>query len=284
MLEQITFINHINEKMEWGKNGIYVNHNDLHDYSWGFTSDNSKISSFSMRVVTKTIPIIICCSSQEKGLLLKNRLLEYADKDVLAMQHGKIIIGGYYLKCYITGSKKSKYLINKGYLETTLTVTTDYPHWVKEGKTSFRVNGATVAEGTGQDPAGNRRNFDYNADFPYDYMSGMKGKTLNNTGFVETNFRLIIYGAAVNPAIYIAGHCYQVNCSIDEGEYLTIDSLAKTIRLTKQNGTTENYFNYRNRDSYIFQKIPAGDNKVAWNNTFGFDAILLDERSEPKWI
>lgn len=284
MLEQITFINHINEKMEWGKNGIYVNYNDLRDYSWNFTSDNNQISSFNMGIVTKSVPIIICCSSEEEGLLLKNRLLEYADKDVLALQHGKIIIDDYYLRCYVTGSKKSKYLVNKGYLETTLTIATDYPHWVKEGKTSFRANGTVIADGAGQAPVGSKRNLDYNVDFPYDYMSGMKGKTLNNSGFVGTNFRLIIYGAVINPTIYIAGHCYQVNCSVGEGEYLTIDSLAKTIRLSKKGGETENCFNYRNRNSYIFQKVPPGDNAVTWDNTFGFDVILLDERSEPKWI
>lgn len=282
MLEEITFINHINEKMEWGRNGIYVNNNDLRDYSWSFTSDNSRISAFHMGVAAKTIPIIICCSSEEKGIELKNRLLEYADKDVLALQHGKIIVGDYYLRCYITGSKKSQYLIHKGYLETTLTVTTDYPHWIKEGKTSFRMNG-TVVKDEDQVISGGRRNFDYNADFPYDYMSGMKGRTLNNTGFIETNFKLIIYGVAVNPTIYIAGHCYQVGCSVGEDEYLTIDSIAKTIKLTKQDGSVENCFNYRNRESYIFQKVPAGDNAVTWDNTFGFDIILFDERSEPKW-
>ena len=284
MLEQITFINHINEKMEWGRNGIYVNYNNLRDYSWSFTSENNKISAFDMGIVTKSVPIIIYCSSQEEGLMLKNRLLEYADKDVLALQHGKLIIGDYYLKCYITGSKKSKYLIDKGYMETTLTVTTDYPHWIKEQICSFRMDGTAVSAEADEAEAGSKRNFDYNADFPFDYMSGMKGKTLNNTGFVETNFRLIIYGAVINPSIYIAGHCYQINCSVGNNEYLTIDSLSKTIKLVKQDGATENCFNYRNRESYIFQKVPAGDNVVSWDHSFGFDVILFDERSEPKWI
>lgn len=284
MLERITFINHMNEKMEWGRNGIYVNYNGLHDYSWSVSSDNNRISAFRMGIATKSVPIIICCSSEEEGLRLKNRLLEYADKDVLALQHGKLIIGDYYLRCYITGSKKSRYLVNKGYLEAALTVTTDYPHWIKEETTSFRTNGTVVTENGGQAVAAGKRNLDFHADFPYDYASAMKGKKLGNTGFIGTNFRMIIYGAAVNPAVYIAGHYYQVNCLVDEDEYLTIDSIAKTITLTKRDGTAENCFNDRNRDSYIFQKIPAGDNTVAWNHTFGFDVTLFDERSEPKWI
>ena len=281
MFEQIKFMNHINEVMEWGKNGTFVNYNDLHDYSWDFTSDNNKISSFKMGIVKKTIPIIICCDSEEQGVLMKNMLMEYAEKDVLALQHGKIIIGDYYLKCYITGSKKGKYLESKGYLTATLTVTTDYPQWVKESTVSFRTDGSVVTN-TPQETSA-KRNFDFNYDFPYDYTSGMRNKTLNNTGFVGTNFKLIIFGAAVNPAVHIAGHTYKVNCEVQAGEHLTIDSLSKTVILTRVDGTEVNEFNHRNRASYIFKEIPSGNNAVTWDGDFGFDVVLLEERSEPKW-
>lgn len=281
MFEQIKFMNHINEVMEWGKNGTFVNYNDLHDYSWDFTSDNNKISSFKMGIVKKTIPIIICCDSEEQGVLMKNRLMEYAEKDVLALQHGKIIIGDYYLKCYITGSKKGKYLESKGYMTATLTVTTDYPQWVKESTVSFRTDGSVVTD-TPQEISA-KRNFDFNYDFPYDYTSGMRNKTLNNTGFVGTNFKLIIFGAAVNPAVHIAGHTYKVNCEVQAGEHLTIDSLSKTVILTRVDGTEVNEFNHRNRASYIFKEIPSGNNAVTWDGDFGFDVVLLEERSEPKW-
>lgn len=280
MLERIKFINHINESMEWGKNGIYVNYNDLRDYAWEHTADNNKISSFSKGIDSKSIPIIISCSSETEGLAIKNRLFEITEKDVLANIHGKIIIGDYYLKCFITGSKKDNYLINKGYLETTLTVLTDYPMWIKESTTIFRNNG--VVSGNSQ-VVTQKRNFDYQYDFPFDYTSEMKNKTLNNTGFVGTNFKLIIFGACINPAVHISGHTYQVNCEVSENEYLTIDSLTKKITLTRYNGEQVNCFNYRNRDSYIFTPIPAGNNIVTWDGNFGFDVVLLEERSEPKW-
>ncbi len=283
MLEKIRFVNHMQEEMVWGEQGVYANSSDLHDYSWDCTSDSYRISLFDKGVVTKTIPLVICCSSENEGLGIKNRLLEIAEKDVLALEHGRLVIGEYYLKCYITGSKKSNYLLNKGYMETTLTVTTDYPQWIKETLTSFRRNG-DVLSNDGEAVAGEKRNLDFQVDFPYDYMSEMKGKTLNNTGFSSVNFRLTIYGPAVDPEIYISGHRYQVDCLVEENEYLTIDSIAKTILLTKQDGTIENYFHQRNRDSYIFEKIPAGMNMVTWDMSFGFDVITFEERSEPKWI
>ena len=279
MLEKIRFVNHMNEEMALGSSGIFVNYNDLHDYAWDVTKKNNKISSFSKGVVKKTIPLILCCTSESEGLMAKNKLMEIAEKDILANTHGKIIIGDYYLKCFITGSKKKKYLINKGYMEVNLTVTTDYPQWVKETITSFRVNGDIITDTEETE----KKNFDYNYDFPHDYTSGMKNRTLNNSGFVGSNFKIIIYGAVVNPAIHIAGHTYEVECEIGKNEYLTIDSLDKTVVLKKSDGTTVNYFNLRNRDSYIFQTIPSGKNTVLWNNSFGFDVILYEERSEPKW-
>lgn len=277
MLEKLKFINHINESMVWGSKGIYVNYNNLRDYAWDHTSDNDRISSFKKGIVTKTIPIVISCDSEEEGLNIKNRLFEIAEKDVLALTHGKIIIGDYYLKGFITGSKKSNYLVSKGYLQTNLTVLTDYPKWVKETTTSFRASGSSSQITT------EKRNFDYQFDFPFDYTSEMKNKTLNNTGFVGTNFKFIVYGACINPAIHISGHTYQIKCEVSENEYLTVDSLTKKITLTRYDGTEVNCFNLRNRDSYIFKEIPAGNNIVTWDGDFGFDVILFEERSEPRW-
>lgn len=120
-------------------------------------------------------------------------------------------------------------------------------------------------------------------DFAYNYASELHGNTLNNAGFIGTNFRLIIYGACTTPTIYISGHRYQVNRIVEANEYLTIDSVEKTITLTKRNGEIVNCFNFRDRDSYIFEKIPSGSNVVSWNGDFGFDIVLIEERSEPKW-
>lgn len=162
-------------------------------------------------------------------------------------------------------------------MKATLTVVTDYPQWIKESTVTFRSSADSIATD------GEKRNLDFNVDFAYDYASELLGKTLNNTGFVGTNFRLVIYGAVTNPTIFIAGHRYQVNYVVEANEYLTIDSVQKTITLTKRNGEVVNCFNFRDRDSYIFEKIPSGNNSVNWNGEFGFDVILVEERSEPKW-
>lgn len=290
MLEKIRYVNHLGEEIAFGMGGIYVNCNELHDYTWTHTAYNQKISSFSTGIVTKTLPVVIFCSSEQEGLELKNKLMEYSVKDVIAMQHGKIFIGEFYLKCFITASKKKNYLYQKGYMEVTLTITTDYPQWIREKIVSFRkrmekqkkeivVNneetGAIRSE---------KRNFDYNYDFGYDYKNDYVVKPFENIGVIETNFRLLVYGPCINPEINIAGHTYQVNVQVPDGAVLTVDSLVKQIYMTDAAGKETNCFNLRNRNSYIFKRIPAGKLNVATDGTVEFDVVIIEERCEPEWI
>ena len=271
MLEQLKYKNHVNEVFEFGKNGIFVNLNELHDYEWKVTKKSNKISAMNRDVSKRKLPVIIICDTEEKGIAARNRLFEVVEKDVLANKHGMIIIGDYYFKCFVTKSQKKDYLKSKRYMTLTLTLTSDFPYWVKE---------TTVCFGVGSKSTGGK-NLDFAFDYPFDFYS--ESEELNNTGFVASNFRMVIYGACINPKVYVSGHLYQVDCDVGSGEYLTIDSVSKKIYLTANDGTTTNVFNLRNRDSYIFEKIAAGKTVVSWSGDFGFDITLLEERSEPKW-
>ncbi len=273
MLEKFIYKNHMNEIITFGESNIFANQNDLHDYSWDVTSKNNKISSFKKGIISKSIPVYIICKTEKEGIAIRNKIFEVCEKDVLVGKHGTIMVGDYYLKCYVKASKKSEYLKLKHMMKLTLQITTDEPYWIKETMTTFNYGAGAAGS-----------NLDYNNDFPYDYSSNLLGLQLNNTGFVPVNFRMRIYGACENPKVTIAGHEYEVAVSLADNEYLTIDSIKKTIVLTHTDGSTENCFNLRNKESYIFEKIPVGLNNVSNNGDFKFDVTLLEERGEPKWI
>ena len=382
MLEQLKYKNHLNEVFEFGKDGIFVDTSDLHDYEWKVTSKNNRISAFDYSVSKRTLPVIIICKTEEDGIAARNRLLEVTEKDIIAMQHGRIIIGDYYFRCFVTKSQKKDYLTNKRYIRMTLTLTSDFPYWVKETTSTFRSplqiegDGTIVAleETTWTTPKGEfpgvfkpntpltlvsgityfvnwngteypclaidrthvdgskiialgkyaafngvgseapfsiivsngivieatdvnlssavtvsikhvigGNNLDMSHDIPYDFAGDMANKTLVNSGFTATNFRMVIYGACNNPAVYVSDHLYQVNCELGATDYLTIDSITKKIFVTAADGTVTNVFNLRNRDSYIFEMIPPGQNIVSWEGNYGVDITLIEERSEPKW-
>lgn len=271
MQERLQYKNHMGEVIDFGKAGIYVSANDLHDYNWTTSQKNGRISSFKRDVATRTLPVVIFCSTVSEGVAARNRLLEVAEKDVLAKKPGRIIIGEYYFECYIIGSKKSQYLASRRKMNAELTISSDKPYWVRESAHSFRKKGTSDA------------GLDYPFDYLFDFTSAFRQAKLVSTDFTASNFRMIIYGACSSPVVYVSGHAYAVNCEIAEGEYLTIDSVAKTVTKTATDGTITNVFNLRGRDSYIFEKIGTGDSTVIWDGDFGVDIILLEERSEPKW-
>lgn len=275
MLEQLVYKNHLGEVFEFGKNGIFVNCNELHDFEWDITAKNNRIAYIGhTKIKQRKIPIRIICDNVADGIAAKNRLYEVMEKDTLAMKYGQIVLGGYYFRCFATRSQKKNYLLNKGMLEVTLTVSTDKPVWVKETTHTFLPPSAASSDTQG---------LGYPYGYPYDYVADINAQSCSNPSFSASNFKLVFFGACRDPAVTIGGHTYSVECDIGHGEYLTIDSTAKTIYLTQNDGTKVNYFRFRNKEQYVFEKIPSGTNSVAWDGTFGFDLILLEERSEPKW-
>lgn len=274
MLEQLKYQNHLGEIFEFGKDGIFVDTNDLHNYEWDITRKGNKISKFDRSADDKKLPVKIICKSDALGIAARNRLHEVTEKDVLAGKHGKILIGDYYYKCFVTKSEKSNYLLTKRLMDVKLTLSTDNPVWVRETTNVYRKLGAGGGSGAF---------LDFNFDYPIDYMAETASGTLIGSGVADSKFRMIIYGACTYPVVYINGHIYSVNCTIGANEYLTIDSDTKKIFLTANDGTIINLFNKRNRESYIFKPIPPGQNYVTWEGDYGIDIVLIEERSEPKW-
>lgn len=252
MLEQVKYRNHLGEEISFSENGIYVKSSDLHDYAWEYAERSGKISSFKRNIIQKKIEIVILCDNEGAGIQKRNFLMEYCEKDVIAKQPGKIIVNGYYLKCYVIASTKTEYLKSKKRMYVSLILLSDEPFWIKE----------VMPE--------------YNSDYQ-----------MTNPLTQAANFRLEINGLAESPAmITIGGTNYGISDTVASGETLVIDSLTKEV-YKLVNGEKVNVFNKRLRtdsNDYVFRKIPAGSNTVRRSSNFTWSMILYDERSEPKWI
>lgn len=272
MLEKITFKNHMGESIQFGEGGLYLNNNELRSYKWNYSSKNNKISYFQRETQEKKIPVVIVPpNDRTEGNDIMNRLMELGDRDVLAKEPGRITVGDYYLDCYLFANEKSKYDLRLGVFYADLTVVTDKPAWIKETTQVF--NNYSGDEGF----------LDHPYDFPYDFTSPNKIRRLDNTGFVDSDFKMIIYGEVTDPTIFIGGYEYSVTGHVGAREYLEIDSREKTVVLVQNNGNRVNWFSHRNKENYIFKKMPAGVSNVSWVGTYRFDIVLFEERSEPKW-
>lgn len=128
----------------------------------------------------------------------------------------------------------------------------------------------------------NAKEFPY--DFPYDLLSNNIVASIYNSGLTEQDARIIIYGPAVSPQISIGNNSYAVNCTVEEGEILIIDTKAKTIVLRGTDGKETNVFSLREPRTDFFRKIEVGMNSILWDGSFGMDVVLFEERSIPEWI
>lgn len=275
MLDNFIFENHLGLRFDGLGCGVYLNYNELRDYSWSYDTINSRISRFYRPAASRKIPLVVCCDSAEDAVTVMNRLHELAEADIEAKIPGKVYVGDYYTNGYITASKKGKYLFDKRLCYIELTLTSDDPAWYREQPHAFASGeGSSIGIGSGTD---------YPYDFPYDYALAMNGRNVFCDSVGNNAFRLLIYGEATNPSVVIGGHAYTINGTIGAGESLLIDSLAKTITLTTALGNKINWFDKRGREDYIFEPIPSGQNTVSWNGTFGFDLTVIEKRSEPKW-
>jgi hypothetical protein len=276
MLENFIYENHLGQRFVGLENGVYLNENELRDYTWEYDVINNRISRFYRSVSSRKLPLVICCSTTQEANRVRNRLLELAEADIDAMLPGKIITGEYYTTGFITESKKSDYRIDGRFCMTNLVLTSQDPAWSRE---TVHVFGSSD-EGA----AASRSGFDFPFDYDYDYSVSTASRQVVNDTVKSSKFKLKIYGEATDPAVMINGHAYKVNGMIKAGESLLIDSLNKTITLTTASGSKVNWFNNRDRHDYIFEPIPPGVNNVIYNGSFKFDLTIIEERSEPRWI
>lgn len=267
--EQLIYENHLGKKLTFGDgSGLYVNENDLRDYNWSYTEVNDRIKKFYRKITNFKIPAVVLSPNEEVATDIKNKLMEYADEDILAEQEGKLWIGDYYLSCYITGSSKSKYSRTKKRTIFNLTVTSDKPRWTKEEDIYLRTKEVGMAGG-----------FDYAFEYGVDYGSMIQ--KIVNKNFAKCDFKLIVYGPVSSVYVAIGSNVYELDQVLNAGEYAIIDSREKKTYRVDAIGRKTNIFNKRNRGYNLFAKIPPGVNSIDRNTMV--DITLYYERSEPLW-
>lgn len=274
MLDKFFYENNNGKRVVFGEGGLYANYNDLRDYEWSYSDDNNIIGGFYKEPVKKSLPVVIVKNSLAERIAVRNSLFEVFESDILAGKKGRIYIGNWYLKCWITAIENSSYLMHRDFTKADLTVITDEPFWIKEEIFSYSAVNVSASGG-----------IDFPFDLPIDLQSSNVGQnTVSNSQIFPAAFKITVYGPSSNPVmIKIGGHTYQVNVGLNSGENLVIDSMNKTITKGLQDRAETSVMRYRYKKGSIFEEIQPGQNELIWSGDFGFDVLLYHKRSEPDW-
>lgn len=268
-------VNSDRETLDLFSLGIYANYNNLRDFEWSVTSNNNIITGFERNIVSKSLPLVICCD-ENKATDIKNKLYEHFEKDVLNKKSGYFIINNYKFNCYVIRSIKSNYLISKRVLYVTLDIVSDEAFWTKETYYTLpRSNRIATRE------INNIKKYTYQYPFTY---SSLRNVQVIDSGFASSDVIIRFFGYCENPYVNIKGKIYQVFYACERDEYIEINTKDRTVFKIGKLGEKTNIFNYRDKQfDDFFRKIEPGDNQVAWDGTYDVEIVVLERRSEPKW-
>ena len=204
---------------------------------------------------------------------LINRFASITEPDILAEQPGKLYVGDDYLLCYITVNSKADFNRTGKHVQVELTILAPHPVWFRTAEFSYFPGGGT------QTTAGKK----YPLQYPYKYAFDGTDQMYDNDHYAPALARIIIYGHAENPQFSIDGHVYLVNDTVQSGERIEIDQLARTVVKVYANGSRENIFGKRGKQYSVFEPLPPGKHMLVSSGAFGIDIKLFQERSEPEW-
>ena len=253
----------------------------LLNYEWDYSMDSydgRPRMTGKRKSAKRNADIIVSAKSEMDCLHQVSTLSDFFDADVLSGMSGRLYVGSGYLRCFIAKNNTSdKYLETRKML-VEVEILPDGEDWIYESKYTFQP----------QEASGSGNNLDYPHDYPFDYYNGMSSRILLNEAISDADFEMVVYGPCENPEILIGSHKYHVNCQLETGEYLVINSLSKKIYKVKNDGEQVNQYNLQDRDWYVFQKVASGSHSVSWSGLFGFDITMYpasaDTLSERKDI
>lgn len=275
---EIYYVNHAGQRVDFtGENYKMLAVSDLFDYRWEYTTTGVStfhIASFNKRFVERLVPLVISAETKAEYYQKITIFLEIIDSDVSSGVPGRLYVGETYLQCFFVASEKPKRYLNTRTTTINLRLIAENGNWICEERKRFLPVAASVRED----------GLDYPHDYTFDFCSNLTNQRMVNSNYAASDFEMIIYGPCLNPAISVGMHTYEVEADLRTGEYMVVNSLAKKVYKTKNDGEQVNLFYARGRDYYIFEKIPSGAVSVSWSGSFGFDITLLSERSEPVWI
>lgn len=252
----------------------------FHQYGWSENatqkSKGSAVYGFDRESVTYKLTLTLRGSLYSRKERL-NDLTNSFEYDVVNLTPGRFWYGEYYIDGFVKAASNEISDVFNNWTNVIADIYCPYPFWIWEQEKKF------FPESRGKGEAYAYLDYDY--DYPYDYsrpQSGTQNWKIDH--FTASNFKMTIYGPCTNPRITINGHVYQVYETLENDEHMIIESTGKTIKKYLSNGTVQNIFAKRRKDSSVFELLPHGELLISWNAEFGFDIVAYRERSVPEWI
>lgn len=251
----------------------------FHDYEWVVKTVSrdigEKVVKFTKEAKVYQITFTVRGKLDERKEII-DTLTDAFETDIISLSPGQIYFGDWYINCYMRAKKTGISETWNNWTELSVDVYCPYPSWIHEENRSFpAISDKSESDGF----------LDYEHDYNYDYTMPYGGDVIWQVDhYAPCEYEMIVYGPCVDPRVVINGHIYQVYATLDENDYLKINSRENSVVQYLANGTQRDLYDYRVKiTGSLFEPITPGSVRVVWSGEFGFDLTLFCERSEPRW-
>ena len=270
---KVYYINSENTKIDLLNSPYRIEETDFFSFEWSYNKENRRVKNFYRDVETKKIKIDVNSNNYEEFYTALNNVTDIFNIDISKNVKGRLYFNDYYLECNIFKNDKDLESYVLPYAKVEFSIVADEVQWIKEDEQHFYHTNTSRETDSKK----------YTYKYPYRYGDPGGQMTVSNEGVVDNNILIRIYGPVTDPAVKIGDNLYQVFTTLEENERLEINTLNRTVKKINVQGEEINCFNDRNKESQIFEKVKPGTATVLWNNTFSFDIVVYNARTEPNW-
>lgn len=267
--------------------GLKTQKADFHKYTWGKDVAKKQFGEI-VNYFTKTAQSYSATFLFRGNLKTrKNRIEAFhfcTEYDITHQTPGRLYWGDDYIDCFIISSDTRPKDSGEVETENQVTIYCPYPFWIEEQLISITMSG-----GTGETRLTDKGYTATRYPYPYSYPTAPNSVYAYIDHYTESNFKMVVYGAADTVDINIAGNIYSVNHSLRNNQYMVIDSRPvtkpdKRCYIVSENGVETNVFDYRSPIYPLFKPIPGGDILITYSRGYGIDLTIYKERSEPRCL
>lgn len=133
------------ERIDFCQWPYMVTGGDLFDGEFDAIEDDERIQGWERKITSKKLNIEIHAVgvSLEQAI---DQLENVAEKDVLNTTPGRLYVGSSYMKGWLVGTTKDRWLQDLDSISNELTFKSDYPYWITEKEFRFHKKGSESSE------------------------------------------------------------------------------------------------------------------------------------------
>lgn len=232
-----------------------------------------KVKRFWKDTEEAKLKVMVLADDAEEFNSVMYQMHRAFDMDIRRMKPGKLWWNDFYKEVFAVTTENGSFEELMESVERTISFISVYPYWIKKSTFQYLPYNSVIGA------------LDYPMDYGFDYDQSEIIETIRNDYIDAANFEIIFYGPCINPNITVGEHVYALYVALNQGEYAVINSKTKKITKYSITGEEENIFHLRDKENYIFEKIPADSSiTLMKSNDLGVNISIFDERGEPDWI